>query len=74
MPSHKELFRIHTVVHQFKALKSNAILTLTKMNIMHDFTHSFAFIFQPTIVSAHSRYQQGLFKVHNEDECKGMVI
>ncbi|KAG5599997.1 hypothetical protein H5410_031367 [Solanum commersonii] len=38
-----------------KAPESNATLTLTKMNTMHNFTHRFALIFQPTFVSAHSR-------------------
>jgi len=40
-------------VSQFKALESNATLTLTKKNIMYDFTHRFARIFQSTFVSAH---------------------
>ncbi|KAG5570805.1 hypothetical protein H5410_060571 [Solanum commersonii] len=43
---------------QFKALKSNATLTLTKMNIMHDFTNRFAHIFQSTLASANSRSQK----------------
>ena len=45
----------HTMVQQFKVPESNATLTLTKMNIMHAFTHRFARIFQSTFVSAHSR-------------------
>ncbi|KAG5569048.1 hypothetical protein H5410_058814, partial [Solanum commersonii] len=40
---------------QFKALESNATLTLTNMNTIHDFTLRYAIIFQSTIVSAHSR-------------------
>ena len=45
----------HTILQQFIVPKSHTTLTLTKMNTMHDFTHRFALIFQPTIVSAHSR-------------------
>uniref|UniRef100_M1DRA3 Uncharacterized protein n=1 Tax=Solanum tuberosum TaxID=4113 RepID=M1DRA3_SOLTU len=45
----------HTMVQQFKVPKSNAMLTLTKMNTMHDFTHMYARIFQSTLASAHSR-------------------
>ncbi|KAG5631517.1 hypothetical protein H5410_003234, partial [Solanum commersonii] len=43
------------MVSQFKALESDATLTLTKKNIMHAFTHRFAYIFQSTFVLAHSR-------------------
>ncbi|KAG5600607.1 hypothetical protein H5410_031977 [Solanum commersonii] len=43
---------------QFKALKSNATLSLAKMNTMHDFTHRFVRIFQSTHASAHSRSQR----------------
>ncbi|KAG5606618.1 hypothetical protein H5410_028110 [Solanum commersonii] len=39
----------------FKALESDATVTLTKKNRMHNFTHRFARIFQSTFVSAHSR-------------------
>ncbi|KAG5631228.1 hypothetical protein H5410_002945 [Solanum commersonii] len=39
----------------FKASESDATLTLTKKNTMHNFTHRFARIFQSTFVSAHSR-------------------
>ncbi|KAG5629999.1 hypothetical protein H5410_001716 [Solanum commersonii] len=39
----------------FKASKSDATLTLTKMNTMHAFSHRFARIFQSTFVLAHSR-------------------
>lgn len=55
IPSHKEWFHIHTMVSQFKALESDTTLTLTKKNIMHNFTHRFSRIFQSTFVSAHSR-------------------
>ncbi|KAG5599494.1 hypothetical protein H5410_030864 [Solanum commersonii] len=54
---------------QFKASESNAILTLTKMNIMHNFTHMFTRIFQSTLTSAHSRSQRS-FKDCNGAECK----
>ncbi|KAG5580414.1 hypothetical protein H5410_051041 [Solanum commersonii] len=60
---------------QFKALKSNAMLTLTKINTKHDSTHRFARIFQSTLASTHSRLKKkGLFKVRHGSECKGMVI
>ncbi|KAG5577050.1 hypothetical protein H5410_057184 [Solanum commersonii] len=54
---------------QFKASKSDATLTLTKKNTMHNFTHRFTRIFQSTFVSAHSR-SKGLFKACNGAECK----
>ena len=42
-------------VSQFKALESDATLTLTKKNIMHNFTHGVARIFQSRFILAHSR-------------------
>ncbi|KAG5599016.1 hypothetical protein H5410_030386 [Solanum commersonii] len=48
----------YTMVQQFKVLESNAMLTLTKMSIMHDFTHRFACNFQSKFVSTHSRSQR----------------
>ncbi|KAG5595268.1 hypothetical protein H5410_036500, partial [Solanum commersonii] len=44
----------------FKALESDATLTLTKKNIIHNFTHRFSHIFQSTFVSAHSRSKRSL--------------
>ncbi|KAG5628685.1 hypothetical protein H5410_000402 [Solanum commersonii] len=50
----------HTMAQQFRALESNATLTLTKMNTMHDFTQRYARIFQSTLVAAHSRSKRGV--------------
>ncbi|KAG5585177.1 hypothetical protein H5410_045611, partial [Solanum commersonii] len=61
----------HTKVSSFKALESNATLTLKKKNTMHAFTHKFARIFQSTFVSAHSRSKRS-FKACNRVECKCM--
>ncbi|KAG5599581.1 hypothetical protein H5410_030951, partial [Solanum commersonii] len=55
---------------QFKASESNGTITLTKMNLMHDFTHKFAHIFHSTLASAHSRSQRS-FKAGNGAKCKG---
>ncbi|KAG5589946.1 hypothetical protein H5410_040460 [Solanum commersonii] len=45
----------------FKALESDATLTLTNKNIMHNFIHTFARIFQSTFVSTFSRSQSRAF-------------
>ena len=63
----------HTMVQQLIAPESQSTLTLRKINTMHDFTHRFALIFQPTIISAHSRSKRS-FQAYNGAECKGMVI
>ncbi|KAG5599146.1 hypothetical protein H5410_030516 [Solanum commersonii] len=51
--------------------ESDATLTPTKKNIIHNFTHRFSRIFQSTFVSAHSRLK-GLFKACTGAECNGM--
>ncbi|KAG5584870.1 hypothetical protein H5410_045304, partial [Solanum commersonii] len=43
---------------QFKDSESNVMLTLTKMNMRHTFTHRFACICRSTFVSSHSRSQR----------------
>ncbi|KAG5575810.1 hypothetical protein H5410_055944 [Solanum commersonii] len=49
---------IFTQSSPFKSSKSEAMLTLTKKSIMHNFTHRFSHIFQSTLASAHSRLKR----------------
>ncbi|KAG5585675.1 hypothetical protein H5410_046109 [Solanum commersonii] len=51
-PLSKNLF--FTILALNTTSKSNATLTLTRMNTIHNFTHRFARIFQSTFVSTHS--------------------
>ncbi|KAG5630813.1 hypothetical protein H5410_002530 [Solanum commersonii] len=59
------------MVQQFKAPESNATLTLTKMNTMHDFTYRLP-LFSNQQLFQLTQDQKGLFKACNGAECKGV--